>query len=331
MHMMKTLLLSKSDVESLLTMKDALESVRQSYMAYNQNKVTQPPIMSIDVPHHNGEVDIKASYSYQDEVICVKAAVGFWDNPKRYQLPTGLAFITLYDARNGLPLCIMDGTHITRYRTGAAGGISAQVLARPDSRIVGVIGAGEQARMQVMALKEVLPIELIKVWSRSEEQSGHYKQEMEGLLGVTVLTCDTPEEAVNSADMVVTTTPSKEPIVRDEWIQPGTHIIAIGADMEGKQEIEARIFARAKVAVDHLTECMKRGETQNPIRSNLIQKSNIHAELGEILLGRKAGRVRHDEITLFDSTGMSIQDSTMACMIYKKATEMGIGSQFPFI
>lgn len=331
MNMMKTSLLSKSDVKSLLTMKDALESVRQSYMAYNQNKVTQPPIMSIDIPDHNGEVDIKASYSRKDEVICIKAAVGFWDNPKRYQLPTGLAFITLYDARNGLPLCIMDGTYITRYRTAAAGGVSAQVLARPDSRIVGVIGSGEQARMQVMALKEVLPIELVKVWSRSEKQRGHYKQEMEALLGITALACDTPEEAVNNVDVVVTTTPRKEPIVRNEWIQPGTHIIAIGADMEGKQEIEARIFARAKVVVDHLVECMKRGETQNPIRSNLIQQSDIHAEIGEILLSRKAGRVNHDEITLFDSTGMSIQDSIMACMIYKKATEMGMGTHFSFI
>jgi len=328
---METLLLKKSDVESLLTMKDAMESVRKSYMAYSQNKVTQPPIMSIDVPDHNGEIDIKASYSYKDEVICLKTAMGFWDNPKRYQLPTGLAFITLYDARNGFPLCMMDGTDITKYRTGAAGGISAQVLAKPDSRIVGVIGTGEQARMQMMALKEVLPIELVKVWSRSEEQRGYYRKEMEQLLEIPVLSCDMPEEAVNDADVVVTATPSKEPIVKDEWIQPGTHIVAIGADMEGKQEIEARIFTRAKIVVDHLTECMKRGETQHPMRSNLIQKSDIYAELGEVLLGRKAGRAHHDEITLFDSTGMSIQDNTLACMIYKKATEAGIRREFSFI
>ncbi|MEZ2658466.1 ornithine cyclodeaminase family protein [Aneurinibacillus aneurinilyticus] len=328
---MHTRVLSRIDVEKILTIQDTLTSVREAYMMFNQGKVVQPPIMSIDVPEYNGEVDIKAGYSPNKEIISVKTAGGFWNNPKQYNLPTGLAVISLYDAKSGFPVCIMDGTLITEYRTGAAGGVSAEVLARQDSSVVGVIGAGRQAQMQVVALKEILPIQTVKVWSRLKEQAIFYKKIMEELLGIEVLPCSSAKKAVVDSHIVVTTTPSKKPIVMNKWIKPGTHIIAMGADMQGKQELEEAIFTRAKIVVDSLQECIKRGETQSPIKLELIEKSDIHAEIGEILLGRKAGRVNDDEVTIFDSTGMSIQDITTAYMVYKKATEREIGSKIRLI
>ncbi len=328
---MKTLLLTGKEVKGLLNMPDAILAVEQGYKAYNQNMVEQPPIVSIDITEYNGEMDIKAGYSKATEMIAVKTAVGYWDNPKRYQLPTGLAVITLYDAKNGYPICIMDGSLITGYRTGAAGGVSAKILARENSESVGVIGAGSQARMQVMAINEVLPVKTVKVWSPVEEEQIKYKKDMESLLNISVTPCSQAEEAVSDSDIVVTATPAKALIVRSRWIRPGTHIIAIGADMEGKQELDPKIFSLAKVVVDSKSQCIARGETQNPVKAGILAPEDIYAEIGEILSGTKSGRENQEEVTLFDSTGMSIQDNMTACKIYEKAVISGAGNYIQLI
>lgn len=322
---MKTLILNQQEVKELLNMPDAIKAVEEAYKAYNLNKVEQPPIVSVEVAEHDGEVDIKACYSKVNEMISVKTAVGYWNNPEIYGLPTLLATISIFDGRTGYPVCIMDGSLITGYRTGAAGGVSAKILARKNSKIVGVIGAGNQARMQVKALKEVLPIETIKVWSRSKEKSYEYKMDIESSFGISVIVCDEPKESVEESDIVVTVTPGKKALVQNDWIKKGTHIIAIGADMEGKQEIDPKLFFRAKVLVDSIEQCILRGETQNPLKAGIISEKDIYAEIGEVLLGKKLGRVNDDEITIFDSTGMGVQDNTTATMIYKLAIEKSLG------
>jgi ornithine cyclodeaminase/alanine dehydrogenase len=329
--MMKTLLLNQREVKQLLNMPDAIVAVEEAYKDFNRKMAIQPPIVSIEVPEYNGEMDLKMGYSKSTEIIAVKTAVGYWDNPERYHLPTLLATITLYDGKNGYPVCIMDGSLITGYRTGAAGGVSAKVLARKNSKTIGVIGAGNQARMQVIALKEVLPLETVKVWSPVREQQLKYKQDIESMLGIQVLLCDEPKDAVEGSDVIVTATPGKNPIVQDEWVSPGTHIIAIGADMKGKQELDPKIFSRAKIVVDNIQQCVLRGETQNPIKEGIITEKDIHAEIGEILLGTKVGRENNKEITIFDSTGMSIQDNMTACRIFKNAVQLGIGQKIELI
>lgn len=306
-------------------MHDTIIAVEEGYKTFNSNLAIQPPIVSIDVPENNGEVDIKACYSKTNSSISVKTAVGYWDNQKQFNLPTLLATIILYDAKNGYPLCIMDGSLITGFRTGAAGGISAKLLARRDSKTVGIIGAGGQARMQVKAVAEVLPIETVKVWSYSQDELQSYKNDIENSLGLKVIPCETPDDAVKDADIVITTTPSKEAILKEKSIRPGTHIIAIGADMEGKQELDPMIFKTAKIVVDSKTQCLRRGETRNPFVSGIISEENIYAEIGEILLSHKSGRENKDEITLFDSTGMGIQDNTVAKMIYERAIKLKKG------
>jgi len=328
---METLILSQRDVQQLLTMPDAIEAVEAAYIAYCSGKVNQPPIVSIDVPEHRGELDIKACYSRTNEMISVKTAVGYWDNPQNFELPTLLATLTLFDGRSGYPLCIMDGGRITGYRTGAAGGVSAKWLARKDSKTVAVIGAGTQARMQVRAIKTVLPIDTVKVWSPIKEEMERYCTDLEQELGIQVASCENPEDAVRDADIVVTATPGKAAIVQDEWIRNGTHIIAIGADMEGKQELDPRIFARARVFVDSIEQCMVRGETQNPLKAGIMTAESICGELGDVLLGKVIGRGNDDEITLFDSTGMGVQDNTTAKMIYDRAREQGVGQSLILI
>lgn len=328
---METLLLSKQDVGMLINMKDAIDSVEQAYTDYCSNMVIQPPIVSIEDEENNGELDIKTCYSKSNQFISIKSASGYWDNPKAYNLPTMLATIMLLDGKTGYPLCIMDGSLITGYRTGAAGGLSARLLARKDSKKVAIIGAGNQARLQLKAICEVLNIESVKVWDTNTELLAAYKEEISKSLNLLIETCETAKDAVIDADIIVTTTPSKNMIVKDEWIKEGAHIIAIGADMAGKQELDTKIFRRAKIYVDSISQCVERGETRNAIMSGDIKTTDIYAELGEVLLKGKQGRDNDTQVTIFDATGMGIQDNTLADLIYNKALSMGIGSKIKLL
>lgn len=328
---MKTLLLKKSDVCELLDIEKVIASVEEGYKAFCSGQVIQPGIVSVEIPEQNGEMDVKAGYSQNTRMISVKCASGFYDNQKKTELPNSMSTVLLFDGSTGFPLCIMDGSLITGYRTGAAGAVSVKLLARKDAKTAAVIGTGEQARMQVLALSAVHPVEKILAWGRSAEQLSIYQKEMEKALGCKVEICSDPKTAVESADIVVTTTPSRTPILKREWIRPGTHIIAVGADMEGKQELDAAIFKGARIVVDNLGQCVSRGETQNPLKQGIIRPSDIHCEIGEILLGRKPGRENGAEITIFDTTGMAVQDNVTAAELYERALALKLGSYYDFM
>lgn len=315
----------------LLNIKDVIASVEEGYRAFCSGQVIQPDIVSVELPEQNGEMDIKAGYSKSTRMISVKCASGFYGNQKTSDLPNSLSTVLLFDGSTGFPLCIMDGSLITGFRTGAAGAISAKLLARKDSKTVAVIGTGEQARMQIRALKAVLEFEKIQIWGRSVEQLAAYKIDMEKEIGCSVEIARTPEEAVRGADIIISTTPSKEPIIKKDWVCPGTHIIAVGADMEGKQELEESLFDGSKIVVDNINQCITRGETQNPLKSGIIKKEDIYCEIGQILLGQKSGRENASEFTIFDTTGMAVQDNVTAAKIYERALALGLGSYYDFM
>lgn len=308
-----------------------IASVEEGYKAFCSGQVIQPNIVSVEIPEHSGEMDVKAGYSKSSQMISVKCASGFYENQRTAGLPNSLSTVLLFDGRTGFPLCIMDGSLITGYRTGAAGAVSAKLLARKDSKTAAVIGTGEQARMQIRALKEVLDLDRIRVWGRSREQAELYRQEMKAELKCTLDIAETPEAAVKDADVVITTTPGKSPLIMNTWIRPGTHIIAVGADMEGKQELDAELFRGAKLVVDNYRQCMTRGETQNPLRQGVIAAMDIHCEIGEILLGEKPGRENDTELTIFDTTGMAVQDNVTAAKLYARALERNLGRYYGFM
>ncbi|MEL7654850.1 MAG: ornithine cyclodeaminase family protein, partial [Bacillota bacterium] len=185
--------------------------------------------------------------------------------------------------------------------------------------------------MQIRALKAVLDFGKVQIWGRAAEQLASYKIEMTKEIGCSIEIANTPEDAVKGADIIITTTPSKEPIVKMEWVSPGTHIIAVGADMEGKQELEASLFDKAKIVVDHLQQCMTRGETQSPLKAGVIKEEDIHCEIGQILLGKKPGRESDSEITIFDTTGMAVQDNVTAAKLYEGALALGLGKYYDFM
>jgi alanine dehydrogenase len=323
--MSEVLILSKNEVQSCLPMGKTIEAVREAYIAFARGRVQLAPVAHLDVKQYNGEVDIKPGYVEDFGVIGTKIASGYYDNHK-LGLPPGVAVIVLMDLKTSMPIAIMDGTYITAYRTGAAGTVAADVLARKDSRSVGVVGTGTQGRMQIMALRELFEIEEVRAWDIVGKEAERYAQEMAESLGIEVNAFSNVEDVVRDTDIVVTVTPSRKALVRSDWIGEGVHINAIGADSPGKQELDPKIVATAdKIVVDSLVQCRRIGEIQHALAQNLITEDKVHAEIGQILIGDKSGRESDREITMFDSTGLAAQDIAAGYVVYKEAKEKGLG------
>lgn len=316
---MKTLLLTASDIEKILNMKDVLEAVEFAFREYGLGKTIMPPKLYLDLRKFNG--DFRAMPAYVGGSAGLKWVSVYPDNPRK-GFPTVMAMIIYSDPETGFPFAIMDGTRITSYRTGAGGGVAAKYLARPDSKTLGLIGAGAQARTQLLAVNNYFEFEHIYVWSLAEEEIERFKNYFPNLS----ISAATIEEA-SGCDIVCTTTPVREYIVKWEWIKEGAHINAIGADAPGKQELDPRILSNAKVVVDDIAQATHSGEINVAIKRGLFAESDIYATLGEIVTGAKKGRTGN-EITVFDSTGLAIQDISTARMLYEKAKREDIGHEF---
>ena len=312
------LLISRHEVEKLLTMKEAVKAVEHAFKLQAEGKTTMPPKLYLDLPEYKG--DFRAMPAYIDGSAGIKW-VSVYPNNCNCNLPTVLATIILCDPNNSLPVAIMDGTYITNMRTGAAGGVAVKYLARKDSSVIGMIGAGAQAKTQLLAISEVLPrIEEVKVFDMRMDASAIYAREMSAKLGINIYPVETIQEATDT-DIVVTTTPSKKPMVKKEYIRPGTHINAIGADAKGKQELEAALIRNAKIVVDDIAQASHSGEINVPLSEGKIKVEEIYGTLGEVVANLKVGREGDEEITIFDSTGLAIQDIACARLVYEKAKE----------
>ncbi|ARO27876.1 ornithine cyclodeaminase (plasmid) [Rhizobium sp. TAL182] len=328
---MKTLLLKKDEVSRLISVTEVIAAVEEAYKAFSSDQVEQPDYMGIDLPSPRGEIDFKLGYYKANEIISMKASSGgFIDNPTAHGVPNGMATIFLFDARSGALICVMDGSLILGLRTGASGAVSVKALARKNATTVASIGTGNQARMQIRSINEIMKIEEIHAWDSNPDTLFKYKTDIESELGIPVMMANSKKEAVEQADILVTTTRGKGSLVEAGWVRPGTHIVAIGTDQQGKQELDPEIFRNAKLVVDSMAQCTEKGETWHPLNKNIITKDDIHGEIGEILLGRKPGRESDDEITIFDSTGMAIQDNTTASKIYHNAIANNVGTFFQF-
>lgn len=328
---MNTLLLSRKDIEKIIDFKSAYGAARDAYKAFSSGKVIQPPIVSIEIPEHHGELDIKSGYSAQEDIIGIKTASGYPDNPRKYGLESLYGFICLYDAKTSYPLCVMDSSRLTYYRTSAAGAFAATCLARKDAKVMAIIGTGGLARMHVRATAAFFSLEKVFVYGNDAQQKEEFTADLQAEFpNITFISCSNAKDAVENADIVATATPSREAIIMADWIRPGTHINAFGCDMVGKQELDPELFRKAKVVVDSPDECIRRGETQHSIRQGILKPENIYAQIGEIALGLKVGRENDTEITIFDSVGLSIQDITIAAALYRKARQENIGTEIQF-
>ncbi|MFW9767322.1 MAG: ornithine cyclodeaminase family protein [Candidatus Thorarchaeota archaeon] len=322
-----TVVLTQSEVKECLSMKEAIDAVKVAYSAFAKGRVQMPSVQHLDVHKHNGEVDIKSGYVEDFSLIGTKIASGFYDNMMK-GLPPGIAVIVLLDLETSMPVAIMDGTHITAFRTGAAGAVAAQVLARKNSKSVGILGAGTQGRMQLLALQEIFDIQNVKIWDIERKMAEKYVKDV----SVNVQIVDRPDHVVPDSDILVTATPSRKALIRADVIHEGLHINAIGADGPGKQELDPSIMTKAsKIVVDSLAQCRQIGEIQHAFKEGLITESSIHAEIGEILNGDKAGRENDAEITLFDATGLSAQDIAAAKIVLDAAKKKRLGKRISLL
>ena len=310
------LILSRHEIEEFLNMGEVLKAVEHAFKLKAEGKAIMPPKLYLNLPQYQG--DYRAMPAYIDGSAGVKWGSVYPNNRKR-NLPTVMATIILCDPENGCPLAIMDGTYITAMRTGAAGGVAVKYLARRESSVIGMIGAGRQAETQLLAISQVLPrIDEVKVFDKQKDVSLRYVQEMGAKLNTDIRLAETIGEATE-ADIVVMTTPSRKPIVKKEYIRLGTHINAIGADAKGKQELEADLLMAAKVIVDDVEQASHSGEINVPLSNGLIEVNDIYGTLGEIVTNTKKGRENDEDITIFDSTGLAILDIICAKLTYERA------------
>jgi len=325
MKKLYTLLLDRKNIAVLLGMKEVIPAIEDVFREQGLGKTQMPPKIYLHLEKYHG--DFRAMPAYAEKLDkCVLKWVNVHPDNKKLGLPTVMAIIILSDPKNGFPLCIMDGTVITNLRTGAAGALAARYLARKDSKIVAMVGCGEQAKTQAGGLRLFFDIKEIKLWSKDDFSVKSFMNNIKtGKIKVTL--CKNVESCVSESDIVVTTTPSRKPIVKYRWLKKGCHINAIGADSKGKEELEPLILKKAKVVVDSFLQASHSGEINVPFAKGLITKKNIYAELGSIVCGKSKGRAGSKEITVFDSTGLAIQDLAVANLVYRFALRKKCGRQ----
>jgi len=322
---MEVLWLAEEEVRSLLTMDDAIAAVQRAFLDHGIGRTQMPPKSYLYFSRHNGDLRTMPAYLEGQDLAGVKIVNVHPDNPQ-IGLPSVMALLILNSPQTGEPLAVMGATYITSMRTGAAGAIAARHLARRDSHVVGMIGAGAQARTQLQGLSRNFQVEQVIVFDSFADRARAFKEDVLGFLKCDCIAVAGPKEACQ-CDILVTTTPSRRPVVKDEWVRPGTHINAIGADAPGKQELESTLLKRARIVVDDIVQAVHSGEVNVPISEGVLLEEDIHAHIGEILAGKKTGRTSNEEITIFDSTGLGIQDVATGHAVYEKALKCGVGKR----
>jgi alanine dehydrogenase len=318
------LLLTRTEIASLMTLPDYIRVVEDAFRAYANGAALAPALAHVDAV--DGEFHIKAGGMRGDPpYFGLKVNGGFFRNRALFGLPNIQGLIVLSRADNGVPLAVMDSIGITIQRTGAATAVAAKYLARPESRVCTVCGCGNQARVQLRALKLVLPLEQVFVWGRTPGKAADFAAAMELELGIEVTASDDLSDSLRCSDVCVTTTPSKSPFLRREWIPPGMFIAAVGADSPDKQELDADLVAASKVVADIRSQSSAVGETHHAIAAGRMTAAGIYAELGDIAAGKILGRTSAGEIILFDSTGTALQDVAAAAAVYERALKANVG------
>jgi alanine dehydrogenase len=325
----KTMLLTGKQVKKLLDMKDVLGAVENAFKHKGLGKVQMPPKLYLFYEKFDGDLRTMPSYVEDMDVSAVKIVNVHPQNQKNFGMRTVMALLVLINPHTGAPLAVMDATHITDMRTGAASGIASKYLARPDPRILGIVGAGNQAKTQMLALitqfgkfDEVRIYDLFpeKAKATAREFRRHYKDRVGKIKAV-----GSAKDAVSDADIIVTCTSSRTPVVMEDWVKPGAHINCIGADAPGKQEMDPKVLKKAFLVIDDWEQASHSGEINVPLTKGELTKEDVDAEIGQVVAGLKKGRESDDQITVFCSTGLAVQDCLTAKLAYDAALQQKMG------
>jgi len=318
-------ILSREDVRQALPMRRAIEAMKGAFSQLSAGQADVPLRVVLQVPRHNGLALFMPAYLAADDQMAVKIVSVFNDNPAK-GLPLIHALVVVVDAATGRPAAVMDGTYLTALRTGAVSGAATDLLSREDAQVAAVFGAGAQGRTQLEAVCAVRSIREAWVYDVVSEQAADYASEMSQRLSLPVRVADAPVEAVRQADVICTATTSSAPVFEDAYVRPGTHINAVGAYTPEMQEIPVETVQRAKVVIDHRAASLaEAGDLLIPLEQGLITEDHIYAELGQIAAGRKPGRASAEEITLFKSVGVAVQDVAAAGAVLEAARRQNLG------
>jgi len=309
-------------------MRKVIKAVEDAFREKGLGRVQMPPKLYVFYQKYHGDMRSMPCYLEAFDVSAVKVVNAHPFNRAEHDLPTVMATIILIDPKTGFPLAVMDGTHITNMRTGAAGAVASKYLAKREPRVVGLVGAGAQARTQLMShAASCESLDAVRVWSPNREEVERFVEEAKDLYGnsISIASASTVEETVKEADIVITCTPSREPLVKREWVIPGMHFNCVGADAPGKEELEPSILKGTKIVVDDWEQAAHSGEINVPLSKGTLNRNDVYGEIGEVVSGLKPGRRSPDEITIFCSTGLAIQDAVTAKLVYDEAKERNIG------
>ena len=326
-----TLLLTRSHLASLLSMEEYIRGIENAFCRHGEGQTYGTDMIHGDTP---GELEfhIKAGGLRLGNKLYygLKINASCFTNMANFGLPNIMGTIILFDAEKGVPLAIVDSIEPTIKRTGAGTAVAAKYLARPDAKTLTICGCGNQGRIQLTALKEVLAVERVFAFDQNNTSAKDYAVQMSDALGIPVEATESLQEAATLSDVLITCTPSKKPFVMKRYITPGTFVAAIGSDSPDKQELETSLLQGTKVVVDIFEQCAMAGELHHGLESGLITKETVHAEIGQIIAGKKPGRETPDEIIVYDATGTALQDTAAAALCYEKAVEKGIGQFVDF-
>lgn len=322
-----TLLLNAADVANVLRMDDVIEVVADAFRAYHRGEAQMPPKSYILLPDVKG--DFRSMPAFVGDAAAVKWVNVHPRNPTEYGMPSVLATLILGDKETGFPLAVMDATLITAYRTAASAAAATDALARKDSTTLGIIGAGGQSAFQIAAVSRVRKFTKIVISDARPEAAKALAERVLAQKPNFEVVTGTIQDAAG-CDVIVTVTPVSEPIVQREWIRAGTHINAMGADAPGKEELDPFILRAAKIYVDDWEQASHSGEINVPLEEGIIKQEDVKGGLGALLAGAIEGRTTAADITIFDSTGLAIQDAAVGKLVYERAVKAGIGQKFRF-
>ena len=319
------LILSDKEVRSLINIDELIAVLEQAHIQYSTGKAVMPVRLVVPLPQIQGRITSMPGYLNEDQALGLKVVTYFQDNPKQ-GLPAILATIMLFSAETGKMIAAMDGTYITTIRTACASALATRALANPETPVLGILGAGVQARSHIRALSRVRRLQRIKIFSPSGSSARAVKKDLAAEIGVPIEVTECAEYSVRDADLVVTATTAKAPIVKSDWLKPGVHINAVGSHRPDLREIDGGTLSCSKVVVDSreaiMAEC---GDVLLAIREKSFSEQGVHAEIGEVLAGTKSGRTSAEEITLYKSVGIAIQDVATAQLVYQKALSQNVG------
>jgi ornithine cyclodeaminase len=317
--------LREPEIRGLIGPPEALVAARDAFARLGRGQVVLPEVMFFDLRSRNGEVHGKGAYLEGSPYFTLKVASGFYDNPAK-GLAVGAGVVLVFSAETGqVGTILFDNGYLTELRTGAAGALAADLLARREVEQVAVFGTGGQARYQLEALLGVRSPGRVLVWGRSADHAGVYAREMEERHGVRVEVAAAPEQAAAGSGVIVTTTPATSPILMSDWVEPGTHVTAMGSDVPDKHEIDVQLMARAKVVADSLRQCLTQGEIHHALEAGAMAEGDVYAELGKIASGDLPGRTDEDEVTVADLTGVGVLDAAVAAHVAGAARASNIG------